>query len=496
MKKGKVWLVGAGPSDIGLFTIKGKEVLQSADVVLYDKLVGEGIINLIPRSSKKIYVGKQSGYHSVTQDNISRMLLEEAIKGNKVVRLKGGDPFLFGRGGEELELLAKNNIDFEVVPGITSAISVPAYSGIPVTHRDYSSSVHIITGKNKNKDIDIDFKTLSKLEGTLIFLMGVSSLDIICESLIDGGMDKRTPAAIIQKGTTSKQNTLLSTLEFLPKLAKEKKVETPGIIIVGKVASLHSELNWVDKLSLSGLKVLVTRPERQASKLSKKLYEKGAEVLEVPTIETNIINENIKLLNSIKNINNYQWIVLTSPTGVEMLFRFLIENNIDLRGFSNIKFAVVGDATSKVLKEKGIIADFVPSKYNGETLGKELTPYISGKVLIPRARIGSSNIIEIFNKNNIECDDIGIYETKIIKQELSNIEEIDYIAFTSASTVKGFIQSVGNINYEGIKGICIGEETEKVAKEYGIKTYVSEEATLDSMVILLEKLKGGEKNET
>lgn len=488
MKKGKVWLVGAGPSDIGLFTIKGKDVLQSADVILYDKLVGEGILNLISKSSKKIYVGKESGNHSIPQKDISKILLEEALKGFKVVRLKGGDPFLFGRGGEELELLVKHKVDFEIVPGITSAISVPAYAGIPVTHRDFSSSVHIIPGRNKNKEVDIDFNILAKLKGTLIFLMGISSLKVICTSLIKEGMDKNTPVAIIMSGTTSKQRTILSTLELLMKEVEKEKIKTPGIIVVGKVAELHNKFSWLDKLSLSGLKIMVTRPKNNASKLSKKLYEKGAEILEIPTIEVDKLENNVKLLKSINNLEKYEWIVLTSPIGVEVFFDFLLKNSIDLRRFSNIKFACVGTATSKALKEKGIISDFVPSKYNGETLGREILPHINSKVLILRAEIGSQGITNVFNKNNIKYDDVPIYKTLTIKQEVENIEDIDYITFTSASTVKGFINSVKDIDFTRLNGICIGEETAKEAKKYGIKTYISKESTLDSMVLLLEKL--------
>ncbi len=495
MKSGKVWLVGAGPSDSGLFTLKGKDVLEKADVVVYDKLVGQGILNFIPKDCRKIYVGKEAGNHPVPQDKINKIILDEAIRGNKVVRLKGGDPFLFGRGGEELELLIENNIKFEIVPGITSAISVPAYAGIPVTHRDFTSSLHIITGHTKkDSSPDIDFKSLVKLNGTLVFLMGVSSLDIICSSLIKEGMDKSMPAAIIQSGTTSKQKTVLSTIEKLSIEAKEKNIKTPGLIIIGKVASLHSKFSWIENLSLAGLKVMVTRPKDQASRLSKKLYEKGAEVVEIPTIETKSLKDNKKLLSAIENIKDYKWIALTSPTGAKVFFDFLVENSIDIRKFSNVKFASVGSTTTSIMKEKGIIADFTPSKYDGETLAKEILPKIDGKVLIPRAEQGSSGILDVFNENNIDYDDIGTYETSIISQEIDNIEDFDYIAFTSASTVKGFVNSVKNIDYTKVNAVCIGHQTESEAKKYNMNTFVSNEATLDSMVLLLESLKEGNQS--
>lgn len=493
MRKGKVWLVGAGPSDPGLLTIKGKNLIENADVIVYDKLVGEGILSLIPGDSEKIYVGKVSGNHHVPQEDINKILLEEALKGKKVVRLKGGDPFLFGRGGEELELLVENNIEFEIVPGITSAISVPAYAGIPVTHRDFTSSLHIITGHTKKEDApNIDFKSLVNLKGTLVFLMGVSSLERICKGLIEAGMDKITSAAIIEKGTTSKQRKVVSTLELLPTKAKEENIKTPGLIIVGSVVSLADKFTWADKRSLSGIKILVTRPQNKASRLSKMLYEKGAEVVECPAIETELIKENKDLINALNNIKDYEWIVFSSPTAVDMFFKFLGENFIDIRSIYKIKIASVGNATSKALREKGIISDFTPSKFNGECLAREILPLINGKVLIPRAEKGSDGILNVFYENNIEYDNIPTYKTIIKTMEIDNIEDFDYVTFTSASTVLGFVNSV-DVDYSKIKAVCIGEQTEEEAKKYSMKTYTAKEATLDSMVKTLEEL-GGIKN--
>ena len=285
MTTGKVWLVGAGPGDIGLFTIKGMEVLKNAEVVVYDSLVGQGVLSQIPAHARLINVGKRASHHTMAQEKINQVLLEEAQKGYRVVRLKGGDPFLFGRGGEELELLKANGIPYEVVPGVTSPISVPAYNGIPVTHRDFCSSLHIITGhKRAGKAYDIDFEALVNTKGTLVFLMGVSALSDICQGLLDGGMSPDMPAAILQKGTTAGQKRIVATVSTLPQEVARQGIETPAIIVVGKVCSLSEDFAWYEELPLSGWKVLVTRPKSLVSETSRKLREKGAEVLELPSI--------------------------------------------------------------------------------------------------------------------------------------------------------------------------------------------------------------------
>ena len=261
MKTGKVWLVGAGPGDVGLFTLKGMETLQNAEVVVYDSLVGQGILSKIPESARCINVGKRAANHTMPQEQINRVLVEEAKKGYRVVRLKGGEPFFFGRGGEELEELIKEGIPYEVVPGVTSPISVPAYNGIPVTHRDYTSSLHIITGhKKQGEAYDIDFEALVRTKGTLVFLMGVGALKDICTSLLNAGMDKDMPAAILQKGTTARQKRIVATVSTLEDEVKRQGIETPAIIVVGKVCALADEFAWYEKMPLSGYKVLVTRP--------------------------------------------------------------------------------------------------------------------------------------------------------------------------------------------------------------------------------------------
>jgi len=316
MKMGKVWLVGAGPGDIGLFTLKGREVLKKAEVVVYDSLVGQGVLSQIPEEARLIYVGKRANHHTMAQEEINQVLLKEAKKGFRVVRLKGGDPFLFGRGGEELELLVENGIPYEVVPGVTSSLAVPAYNGIPVTHRDFCSSLHIITGhKRAGKEYDIDFKALVNTKGTLVFLMGVSALSDICKGLLQGGMDPDMPAAILQKGTTAGQKRIVATVSTLKEEVDKQGIETPAIIVVGKVCTLAEKFAWYEALPLAGWKVLVTRPKNLISRTADSLRSLGAEVLELPAIRTVPLENNSRLLEAFSRLNTYQWLVFTSPQG-------------------------------------------------------------------------------------------------------------------------------------------------------------------------------------
>ncbi|MFA9379258.1 MAG: hydroxymethylbilane synthase [Lachnotalea sp.] len=491
---GKVWLVGAGPSDPGLFTIKGKLVLENADVVVYDKLVGDGILSMIPEEAKKIYVGKIAGNHAVPQERINEILLEEALKGKKVVRLKGGDPFVFGRGGEELELLVKNEVPFEIVPGITSPIAVSAYNGIPVTYRDYCSSLHIVTGHKKmDESLDIDFEALVRTKGTLVFLMSVSTLKDICDGLLNGGMNQDMPAAVLENGTKAKQRKVVSTVANLYTDATNAKIKSPSIIVVGQVCALSDKFAWFDKNTLSGCKVVVTRPKELSSTLSSMLREKGAEVLELPSIVTQRIKDNTTLYQQIAEIESFQWVALTSPTGANIFFEELRIQKVDIRKLNRIKFAVIGKGTSKVLEEKGIYPELMPDAYSGKELGELLVSKMEKdeKILIPRASEGAFEIIEELAKINVQVYDIPTYVTHYAKpladiSEEFNMGEIDFAIFTSASSVKGFVKANQDVNFNKVKAICIGDKTKKAAEQYQMQTFVSSEASIESLVTCLE----------
>lgn len=355
MKTGKVWLVGAGPGDVGLFTLKGMETLQNAEVVVYDSLVGHGVLSKIPDTARCIYVGKRASNHTMPQEQINQILVEEAKKGYRVVRLKGGDPFLFGRGGEELELLAQEKIPYEVVPGVTSPIAVPAYNGIPVTHRDFTSSLHIITGhKRQGQAYDINFEALVHTEGTLVFLMGVTALGDICGSLVKAGMDKDMPAAVLQKGTTAGQKRIVATVSTLEEEVKRRGIETPAIIVVGKVCALAEEFAWYEKLPLAGWKVLVTRPRDLISTMVSKLRLLGAEVLELPAIRTEPLEQQEALYDALSQLERYQWIAFTSPTGVKVFFEEMKKSGTDIRKLGGVKIAAIGNGTKKALLERGL----------------------------------------------------------------------------------------------------------------------------------------------
>lgn len=498
-KMGKVWLVGAGPSDAGLFTIKGKTVLEQAEVVVYDHLVGQGILAMIPRKAKQIDVGKISGNHPVPQKEINRILALEALSGKRVVRLKGGDPFLFGRGGEELEEICKYNIPFEIVPGVTSAISVPAYNGIPVTHRDFCSSLHIITGHTKNLErADIDFQALVKFGGTLVFLMGVASMPVICKELIDAGMDPAMPAAILENGTTAHQRRVVSDLLNLPEAAARAEIKTPAIIVVGKVCSLADQFHWAEDRPLGKLKIMVTRPKDRNSGLTARLQEYGAEVVEVPTIETDILLDNKAFQEALENLTEYQWVAFTSPFGVQIFFNKLLELKIDIRKLAGLKFAAIGSATRKAIEDKGILIDLMPETYDGKALGEALAARMlkeesAGEkqyVLIPRAKIGTDEVLKPLKDAGLHYQDLPVYDT--VDGPVNDItwydDSIDYVAFTSASTVRGFVRMAEaaadskKTDYTSVKAVCIGEQTALEAKKYGMQTFVAEQASIDSMI--------------
>ena len=492
---GKVWLVGAGPGDAGLLTRKGYDVIQAADVVVYDALVGDGVLSCVPRGVRTIDVGKRAANHTMPQEQISQVLLDEALAGNKVVRLKGGDPFVFGRGGEELELLAKHNVPFEVVPGITSAIAVPAYNGIPVTHRDFTSSLHIITGhKREGSDYDIDFEALVRTKGTLIFLMGVRSLPDIMAGLMNAGMSPDTPAAVLQEGTTAGQCRVIATVATLEAEAEKAQIAAPAIIVVGGVASLAEQFAWYEKLPLAGCKVLVTRPAELISTMSERLRALGAEVLEVPAIATVPVpvEQGGQLFMAMGGVTLYDWIVFTSPSGVRIFFDGLTEAGIDRR-LVMADIAALGQGTANELRKYGYIADLVPETATGEALGRALakTAKPKSKILIPRARIGNPELVDALITAGHTVDDLPTYDTVSLPGGLIDLsaefekERIFCVAFTSSSGVRAFVEANPNLDFSKVQAACIGEKTRATAMHFGMETWMADAATMDSLTALI-----------
>ena len=501
---GKVYLVGAGPGDGGLMTLKGKTLISKADVIVYDRLVGPEIMEMIPADAEKIDVGKNAGNHPVPQHEINRILLDQAKAGKVVVRLKGGDPFVFGRGGEELELLEENGIDFEVVPGITSSIAAAAYGGIPVTHRDFCSSLHIITGHAKaGAELKIDFDALVRLKGTLVFMMSVSTVDRIADGLIKAGMDSEMPAAIVERGTMPGQRTFTAPLSQICEVVRENNVKSPAVILVGKVCSLSDKFDWFDKKPLLGKRVVVTQPAARNSKLANGLRQLGAEVIMYPCIETTPIRPlDVPEIYEEPDTRGkaFDTFVFTSAEGVRSYCEWLLEEGLDMRALAGISIACIGSATAAALRDYGLTADFIPSVYSGEALGKEMieSGFVDkdSRVLLLRTTAASHDVTDALSRAYIPFTDYPVYETHLIDQPpLEEMGPVDFLTFTSRSCVEGFIKSQGSADaaagstadgaaprFDGVPALCIGERTAEAAAEHGFKITVSDEATIDSML--------------
>lgn len=502
--KGRVYLVGAGPGDIGLLTLKGKQALEEAETVIYDALISVEILSLIPGSARQIYVGKRGGNHAKSQEQIGQILLDEAKKGRRVVRLKGGDPFVFGRGGEEAELLKAHRVPFEVIPGITSAIAAPAYGGIPVTHRGLSSSFHVITGHGKNGEpVKIDYEALTRLNGTLIFLMGVASAQAICDGLIEAGMDPHMPAAFLQQGTTANQKKVISPLCNLTHEGKRAGIAPPAVLIVGEVCRMETVCRWAEEKPLFGKRALVTRPRKRSSQMVEKLRKAGAEVVELSVIEPLLIESNKALEKAVETINQYQWLAFTSPSGAELFLEYMKNKKKDIRSLSGIKIAVIGRGTGEILEQSGLYADYMPERFYAADLGKGLSFVINKgeKLLILRAMEASEELLTPLEEKNISYKEIPLYKTSYpvvhaqasrVKEQLSK-GEYDFVTFTSGSTVEGFIKAMqpSGQALSGFTAVCIGEQTEKSAKAHGMNCIVSQIPSIDSMIEAMVNKKVG-----
>ncbi len=493
---GKVYLVGAGPGDHKLITLKGLECIKKADVILYDRLINPKLLKYSKENVETIYVGKEPNAHSYNQEEISQIILQKALKGNIVTRLKGGDPFVFGRGGEEALLLMENSVEFEIVPGITSAISVPAYAGIPVTHRNVSSSFHVITGHEdpQKQHSSLNYKALGALKGTLIFLMGIKNIVSISDNLIKYGQSPKRPVAVIRRGTTADQKILTGTLENIAEKVKEHGLKNPAIIIVGEVVKLSELLPWFDKKPLFGKRVLVTRTRTQASKLSEKIEELGGETIEFPTIEIVENHDHDDIDRAIGQIEKYKWLIFTSVNGVNYFFERMKKLSFDIRLLKNAKLCAIGPATAKELNDRGFVVDCIPKEYVAEGIVEELKDKIEegDYVLLPRADIARKSLEEGLKKLGANVDNIDIYRTTIPKYERKELIEIlkerkiDIITFTSSSTAKNFYTILGENNKELLDNITlasIGPITSKTANDLGMKINIeAKEFTIDGLV--------------
>lgn len=482
-------MVGAGPGDKGLLTLRAAELIRKADVVVYDRLIGKDITDSIPEKTIKIDVGKSSGNHTIAQDKINEILIREAKKGHTVVRLKGGDPYIFGRGAEEAEALIANGINFEIVPGVTSAAAVPAYAGIPLTHRDYCSSVHIITGHARaDGDLNMDFDALVRVGGTLVFMMSVASFGKIADGLIKAGMNKDMPCAVIQNGTTFYQRKFIGTVSDMEEIIRVNDVKAPAVIVVGEVCNLSDKLDFFVKRPLFGKKIMVVQSEKRASALSDMLKNFGAHTEVCACVKTKVFE------HFDDDVSDYNIIVFTSAAGVSAFFEHRKKRGKDSRSLYNKNFACVGEKTAEKLAEYGIISDFVPRKYDGEHLAREMaeTGFISpsDSVLLLRAENASREIIDVLDKYKINYCDRAVYRNEPVTAEKADLTGTDYITFTSKSGVEGFAEIYGGSDFSGITAVCIGEKTAEAAKKIGFNTVTSPETTLKSMAECIIEISG------
>lgn len=500
---GMVYLIGAGPGDPELLTIKGKRLLSQAEVLVYDRLASPELLAMAPAECEKIYVGKIPGHHSMAQEEINQVLVRYALKGKKIVRLKGGDPFVFGRGGEEIMELEKHGIPYEVVSGVTSPVAALAHAGIPVTHRGIGQSFHVITGHTaiKSKGIGVlnaeedsltdGFSEYAKLQGTLVFLMGLKNLEQIVERLIKNGKDPKTPAAIVTDGTLPSMRCVRGTLESLPQLAKEHGLKAPGIIVVGPVAQF--EMTSKKNLPLSGLHIGVTGTDAMYEKLASKLYAEGASVTRVG--KTLVLPTNQEALSKVvKELKAYHWIVFTSRNAIDVFFCAVHTENVDMRTFGNIKFAVVGRGTKEYLERFGFYADYMPKEYTTECLANGLSGLVKEceRVLIPRAKQGSKKLTQILDIANVEYLDLSIYDVKAEAVEVSALKRLDYLTFESGSGVRGFFkddaEEKAKILNQSVYPVCIGMVTADVLMEYGVtRALVAKDYTADGICEILKE---------
>lgn len=480
MKKGRAYIIGAGPGDFELLTLKAKRIIENADCVVYDRLISKDILKLVKKDAELIYLGKENTEGGLIQDEINQTLVKKCLDGKNVARVKGGDPFVFGRGGEEIEALVENGIEFELIPGITSSISVPAYAGIPVTHRGLARSFHVFTGHTMENGKWHNFENIAKLEGTLVFLMGVKNLDLIVKDLVKYGKEPKTPVAIIEKGATENQRVTVGTLENILKLVEENKISPPAITIIGEVVNLRETFKWFENKN-SAKKILVTRDKKQAVEMSENILKKGGIPFELPLIEI----ENLKI--DLEDLTKYKAVLFNSPNGVKAFF----ENIKDIRKLANIKIGAVGIKTEEILKKYKIVPDFMPDEYLVDKLAKEAVDFTgeNDNILIITSDISPCDIEKynkLYKRNYEKAVAYKTKKLKVDKKELmKKIKEVDIITFLSSSTVEAFYESLdGDFFILGDKKIAsIGPMTSETIKRLGMKiAYEAEKYTADGLL--------------
>jgi len=497
-----VYLVGAGPGDPGLITVRGVECLRQADFVVYDRLSNAALLEHAPAGADRVFMGKEPETPSAFQQAISATLVQAARGGKTVVRLKGGDPFVFGRGGEEIEELRAAGIPFEVVPGITSAVAVPAYAGIPVTHRGVATAFTVVSGSEDpdKPESSLDWPALAKTPGTLVVLMGWRSLPRIIASLIANGRPADTPVAVTQWGTLPSQRTVSGTLADIVERGMQAKIASPVVTVIGHVAALRDTMRWFDRRPLFGKRILVTRSRRQASALSKLIAEQGGEAVELPTIDFQPLDSHAILDEAIGNLRRYRWVVFTSVNAVDVVWARLAALGKDTRAFGDARVAAVGPATAEALAARGIRADFVPETSTSEGVARAFRGYdlVGAAVLLPRADIATDALPAGLRTEGAVVDDVPAYRNVVPPDVAGRAREIvasdtlDAAAFTSSSTVRNLIDLLGGnaSALERTRIVCIGPSTARAAREVGLRVdAIATEHTVQGLLrALVEQL--------
>lgn len=495
IRAGTVYLVGAGPGDPGLITRRGLEILRGADVIVHDRLASSELLLEAKTDAKLIYVGKAASSHALTQEEINRLLAQEAKAGRSVCRLKGGDPFLFGRGGEEAEYLVEEGVQFEVVPGVTSALAVPAYAGIPVTDRRWASSVAIATGHEQaEKDRGpVNWARLARAADTIVVLMGMKNLTEIIRELVAGGRDPATPAAVIRWGTTGQQRTLISTLFRVAEEAERKGFSAPAILVVGDVVAMSQRLDWCQRRPLRGLRVLVTRPRHQASVLAERLREAGAEPVVCSLLRLQSVPVEESHLRALLS-QAWDWVIFTSANGVSCFSEQIRKVGLDWRALAGARLAAMGPGTRSALEQFGLSTEFVPSRAVAEALAEELPGVGPGtRVLLPRAAEAREALPELLQARGASVEQLATYRTVADREGASFLrsaleqKEFNVITFTSSSGVRAFVELIGRELLGGVSVACIGPITAATARKCGLTVEVeAKEHTIPGLVAALE----------
>jgi len=499
-QKGRVALVGAGPGDEGLLTLRGREWLEKADVIVYDHLVNGNMMRFAGENTEIIYAGKKEGHATLPQEAINSLLINRAEQGKTVVRLKGGDPFIFGRGGEEVLALKKAGIAFAIVPGVTSALGAAAYAGIPLTHRDYSSTVTLVTGSNeKNRqDARIDWEKIASRSGTLVFLMGARKLPLIAEKLMQYGKNPDTPIAVIQWGTTARQKTWTGTLKTIVQIATKEKIAPPALTVTGEVVNLKPMIEWYESLPLFGKTIVITRAENQSESMFHLLQEKGAEPFSFPVIQTVPPENRGPLDQALTRLSEYHGLIFTSSNGVKFFMQRLRETEQDIRDLKGVKIYTIGPKTESALNAFAIRVDVVPENFVAESLIESLgRENVKGKrFLIPRAAVAREILPDQLREMGARVDVVPAYRTVPPKRKNQDFARrlkggaISVVTFTSSSTVTNFLDHIdaGLMPYlDRVTFACIGPITAQTARENGLKVeIVPEQYTVDALVLAIE----------